>query len=111
MKIWHHMTQIKYSHILVYSPDTDVYNIGIPIVARSTKEVMVQVNLPKDETGSLNNLIEALCLDPDLASIPRQHLPNVIQMLFICSRCDYVSFLKGKGKLCSLTHSFRMQSS
>ena len=36
MQIWRHVTQSRCNHILVYSPDTDVYNIGIPMVIGNT---------------------------------------------------------------------------
>ncbi len=31
-------------------------------------------------------------------SLPRDNLPSIIQMLFICSGCDYVSYFRGLGK-------------
>ena len=31
-RIWRHATQTSAQRILVYSPDTDVYNIGLPII-------------------------------------------------------------------------------
>ncbi len=48
MRIWRHVTQTQLNRILVYSPDTDVYNIGLPLVAENqSKRVIVQVNLPQ----------------------------------------------------------------
>ena len=44
------------------------------------------------------NLIKALELDPDLASLPRDKLANIFQMLYICSRCDYDSYFSGLRK-------------
>ena len=44
MRMWRHVSQAKCNRVLVYSPDTDVYNIGIPMVAEmDLKEVVVQV--------------------------------------------------------------------
>ena len=46
----------------------------------------------------INNLIKALELDPDLASLPHYHFPKIFQMLFICSGCDYLSYFHCQGK-------------
>lgn len=46
MRIWRHVKQTSACQILVYSPDTDVYNIGLAILD-SSKECIVQLNLPR----------------------------------------------------------------
>ncbi len=87
---------------MVYSPDTDVYNIGLPLVAENqSKRVIVQVNLPQAASSlyiDLNNMLTALALDPDLASLPQHKLPEIFQFLFICSGCDYISYFAKLGK-------------
>lgn len=102
MRIWRHVTQTCASHVLVYSPDTDIYNIGLSVLAKlPDKDIIVQLNVPHSQTClylHLNNLVKALELDPDLACIPRLALGNVFQMLFISSGCDYVSYFAGQGK-------------
>ena len=102
MRMWRHVSQAKCNRVLVYSPDTDVYNIGIPMVAEmDLKEVVVQVNVPQSESRSyvhINNVIKALKSDPDLAAVPPSQLPRIFQMLFICSGCDYISYFKNQGK-------------
>lgn len=47
----------------------------------------------------MHNLILALEHDPDLASINRAILPKVIQCLYICTGCDYISFFSNIGKV------------
>ena len=90
------------NRILVYSPDTDVYNIGLPLVAENMfKEIIVQLNLPQSNSNlyiHLNNLVTSMYLDPDLACIQQESLPQVFQMLFVSSGCDYISYFKGHGK-------------
>ena len=102
MRIWRRTFQAEGNKVLIYSPDTDVYNIGLPLLSSiSNKQVLVQLNVPHSPTPSylhLNNLITALELDPDLASLPRSSLCNIFQMVFICSGCDYVSYFHGHGK-------------
>ncbi len=43
-------------------------------------------------------LINAFNNDPDLATIPSLSLPSVIQALFVCTGCDFISFFNGLGK-------------
>ena len=44
-RIWVHVRQTECTRILVVSPDTDVYHIGLPLVSNlSNKEVVVQVS-------------------------------------------------------------------
>ena len=102
MRIWRHAYQSKANKILIYSPDTDVYNIGLPLTSISSHvECIVQINLPHSNEQrfvSINNLQTALDNDPDLASIDRERLPSTLQMLFIVSGCDYMSYFAGIGK-------------
>ena len=51
MKLWKHALECKGQRILIYSPDTDVYNVGLTYVTASdSTEIMVQKNLPHDST-------------------------------------------------------------
>ena len=46
----------------------------------------------------MSALIEALENDPDLASVQPALIPALMQKLFICTGCDFVSFFIGYGK-------------
>lgn len=105
MRIWRHVMQAKADRILVYSPDTDVYNIGLPIVHRrypgAEKEVIVQINLPKVKESKyvhLNNLVGAVTNDADYGSIPTEDIVDVLTTVYAVSGCDYVSYFSGFGK-------------
>ncbi len=103
MRIWRHATQTSAERLLVYSPDTDVYNIGLPIIKVRSLSVqcIVQLNVPHSQELKylhINNLLQALEDDPDLATLPRESLPTILQILFICSGCDYISYFNGFGK-------------
>ena len=83
------------------SSDTDVYHIGLPIVAGSSLEVVEKLS----PFTSLENryldvqaLIKAFVDDHDLAPIPSSLTPAVIQMLFTCTGCNFISFFNGLGK-------------
>ena len=100
MRIWRHATQTSAQRILVYSFDEDVYNIRVSIIQERqlSTECTVQLNVPHSQVLKylhFNNFIQAPEDDPDLATLPRDSLPSIIQMLFICSGCDYVSYFSG----------------
>ena len=86
MCIWRHVAQTQFDHILIHSPDTDVYNIGLPIVAENaTKQVILQINLPQSASSLyiyLNNMLTASNLDAELAGLLHHKLPEIFQMLF-----------------------------
>ena len=45
-RIWRHAVQTSARRILVYSPDTDIYNIGLSLLPRLlNKDVIVQLNV------------------------------------------------------------------
>ena len=46
----------------------------------------------------LNNLVNALTTDPDLASIDKDNLANMFQLLFLATGYDYNSYFKSLGK-------------
>ena len=46
MRIWKHAFETQATRILIYSPDTDIYNIGLPLLSEiPNKEVIVQYNV------------------------------------------------------------------
>ncbi len=102
MRCWRHARITTAQQVLIYSPDTDIYNIGLSILPKLPgKEIIIQLNVPKSKLNlylHLNKLVQALELDPDVASLPKSELPVIFQMLFICSGCDYVSYFAGLGK-------------
>ena len=80
--------QSQASSVLIYSPDTDVYNIELGFTKHHTKPYIVQINFPHaDETRyiNINNLQTAMMSDFDLRSMPQNDLDLVLQTLFICS--------------------------
>ena len=64
---------------------------------------MSSVTSPELRLLHFNHLLLSLATDPDLAlvSAPR---PHVLQTLFICSGCDYISFFVGLGKATMMRH-------
>lgn len=46
LRIWRHVFKTSATCILLYSPDTDVYNIGLGLVRDVNKDIVEQINLP-----------------------------------------------------------------
>ena len=100
-RVWLHLLWSEGTCKLVCSPDTDVYHIGLPLVACQLCEVYVRISVfssLEHRYLSLSTLCTALTNDPDLASVPRDILPRLLQILFISTGCDYISYFSGLGK-------------
>lgn len=109
-RIWRHATQSTARKMLICSPDTDIYNIGLNYISSTSKHYIIKINAYSAiETSfiDLPNLHHALTNDPDLASVPRAYLANILQTLFICTGCDYVSFFKKVGKATFFNYFFQ----
>ena len=113
-RIWVHVRQTECTKITVISPDTDVYHIGLPLVSQSAnKEVLVQVspiNSKEMKFVNLSALHAALGNDPDLAGLEAVNLAQILQTLFVCTGCDYISFFYGIGKSTFLRYFFQNAS-
>ena len=71
------------------------------MICNQPMDVFVRVSMFSSQEHryfSLNGLRTSLQSDPDLSFIPRELLPGVLQTLFICTGCDYVSYFAGFGK-------------
>jgi len=113
-RMWRHAVQSQASSILIYSPDTDVYNIGLSFTKQHpTTTYVVQINVPHSDDNkyiNINNLQTAMMKDFDLRSTPQNDLGLVLQTLFICSGCDYISYFRSMGKATVLNCFFQYAS-
>ena len=99
--IWLHASKTQLHNILVLSPDTEVYMIGLPLQCSHSKHIIVQISkIGSHELKLLctKTLIQALANDPDLANIPTNTQATVLRALFVITGCDYISFFSGIGK-------------
>ena len=108
MRLWRHATQTQHTRIMVYSPDTDVYNIGI-MMAQPTHHYVVQINLPHaiPRYVDINKLILSFQHDLDLASLPQNQVGSIMLQTYIVTGCDYISYIKGIGKATFLNIFFQ----
>ena len=102
MRVWLHCEKVSGVHKLMYSPDTDVYHIGLTIVSRLQEcEVIVQLSKYTDKKAryfNMTNMI-ALSTDPDLFEVHPQERPQLLQSIYVATGCDYTSFFNGLGKV------------
>ena len=85
-----YVRQTRHVRILVMSPDTDVYMIGIPLECMQSKEVVVQVskhNAREVRILSLSAIIKAMENDPDLSS---RDLPQILQAIYVSTGCAQI---------------------
>ena len=111
IRIWRHAMQCQGDNILIYSPDTDVYNIGLGFLNQNpTTTYTIQLNVPHSDQKkyiNINNLKVALMKDLDLSNLPQDQLSIILQTLFICTGCDYISYFKFIGKATILNNFFQ----
>ena len=108
-RVWLHIERPACKHILLVSPDTDVYYIGLGL-DMGTTHVLIQVHVSLIHCREIHYidmraLTLALANDPDLAGIPSCILPRVFQTLFVYSGCDY-TFFSQLGKATTVLQYF-----
>ena len=62
-----------------------------------TTTYTIQLNVPHSDQKkyiNINNLKIALLKDLDLSNLPQDQLSVILQTLFICTGCDYISYFK-----------------
>ena len=102
MRIWLFATKLPGSRVLIYSPDTDVSQLGLTLNPNTTKR---NIHIQMSPLGSserlflhLNSLSKAIAADPDLAVVPHDSRQHILQVIYIFSGCDYTSYWAGLGK-------------
>lgn len=101
-RIWLHTINSFGQKKLILSPDTDVYHIGLPIIAETNLDILVQLSSFSSvelRLLDMQALSSAFKNDPDLAAIPASSVAQAMQVMFVCTGCDFVSFLPDWEKL------------
>ena len=102
-----HIKQSPHTSFLLYSPDTDVYHIGLPLLREKNVIVQLRANKTGDRYLSLHHLRQSLDTDPALKNISPPDRYKYIRMIFLCSGCDYVSSFFKYGKFAFLEIALR----
>ncbi len=85
-RIWLHARRTEFTQVLVLSPDTDVYFIGLPLQCNEDKDSIVQIskmNSNDIKLLHLKELIMALKNDGNLSSIESTTIPHILQVLYV----------------------------
>ena len=109
-RLWLHVKQTPCNRVLVRSPDTDVYHIGLPLHHGDQKDIIIQINPYHSKELQylhLSAFVVVLCNDPDLSAIPPHHIPQVFQTLFVTTGCDYISYFRRVGKATFLRYFYQ----
>ena len=97
-RVWFHAFTCKGLKCLVHSPDNDTYHVGLPLIDKYPEKVIFMALDEKFETlMNLNLFSHLIKYDTSFVS----SVPNVlsaIQMLYVSTGCDYVSFFKNHSK-------------
>lgn len=75
------MEVCKANVVLIYSPDTDIYNVGLGLLHVCTsKQFSIQLNVLKSAELRYLHFDSALQNDPDLASLLWQRIVPTLQL-------------------------------
>lgn len=114
LRVWLHCMHSQGYRKLIFSPDTDVYHIGLMVISLILDtQVIVQLSQDHSEGARLlclNTLLDALSNDPDLADIAPNLRPQAMQSLYFSTGCNYVSFFTGIGKASFMSTFFQYAS-
>ena len=115
LRVWLHCKHSQGTKVLIYSPDTDIYHIGMTKIPSelTNKDVIVQLSKYFTENSKflyLNKLLKCFYTDPELIPVPEMMRPRVMQAIYISTGCDYVSFFHGIGKVSFLATFFKHAS-
>ena len=89
---------------LIFSPDTDVYHIGLTNAFIASDDIIILLSPIGHELKllHLNELDLALQFDSNLQSIPPHKRKEILQVLYVLTGCDFTSFSLAFVKLRSI---------
>ena len=113
--MWLHCLNTPGQRKLIFSPDTDVYHIGLTLLSQFVpgSEIFIQLSKSYTEDArflNLNALLTAISGDYALNSIPEELQLQSLQTLYVCTGCDYISFFHGIRKASFLSTFYRFAS-
>ena len=93
-QMWLHVKETSCKIIHIYSVDRDIGMIGLPLVSKLSKTIVVQFRLSPKKYIVLNDLEKALYGDPELNFLLEKNIDlcKLMQVLYIVSGCDFVSY-------------------
>ena len=108
--VYLHAVSSKYSKVLIYSPDSDVFFIGLPIAEKlREKTFIIQLKQSKydQEYFNMSLFCETVKKTNSLRNVPSGNIASILQSLFICTGCDYISFFRYHSKVAFIQTFFK----
>ena len=97
-RVWLHAARSSAATVIIYSPDTDAYFIGLPLIKTFSKSVYVQLKDSPYEKIFIDMNCFISSLKNDICFQGIEEIEKCIQILYVFSGCDYISYFKGFGK-------------
>ena len=98
-QIWLHVTDTTCKTVHIRSIDRDIGLIGMSHFSKFlSKEIFIEYQQNPIKFIDLNVLHNSLSTDSDLVSLRKEIVGKIIQTVYICSGCDFVSYFVGHGK-------------
>lgn len=98
-RVWLHAMHAYGTRLLIFSPDTNVYHIGL-LNMPAQHEVLVQINALGSDLKliALNILSDSLQNEDEFKKLDRPVINKIIVTLYAVSGCDFTSFFVGITK-------------
>ncbi|CAC5386181.1 unnamed protein product [Mytilus coruscus] len=98
-RVWLHAIHSKSQRIIMYSPDTDTFFVGLPFIdCLGDKTIYLQLKDSTFDQQFVDMNRFSLQMSNDMCLKELENSENCIQMVYIASGCDFVSFFHGYGK-------------
>ncbi|CAC5419073.1 unnamed protein product [Mytilus coruscus] len=98
-RVWLHAIQSKSQRIIIYSPDTDTFFVGLPFIdSIGDKTIHLQLKDSCFDHQFVDMRMFALQISNDMCLKGLSTSVDCLQMVYISSGCDFVSFFHGYGK-------------
>ena len=98
-RVWFHASKSTANRLIIYSPDTDTFFIGLPLIKKLTgKSIFVQLKKFSFDSEFIDMTVLTDCLAHDLLLQGIADVEKCMQNVYIMSGCDFVSFFRGYGK-------------
>ena len=99
MRIWMHATRNQFSRVLIYCPDTDVFNIGAGCINHQAQSILwFKLTLIKISGRMQVDFRITTWSSPGLPSPRNKHWEKCFFNCIIVTGCDFISFFAGIGK-------------
>jgi hypothetical protein len=92
-RVWFHAFKSTANRLIIYSPDTDTFLIGLPLIKKLTgKSIFVQLKIFSFDSEFIDMTVLTDCLAHDLLLQGIADVEICMQNVYIMSGCDFVSF-------------------